>query len=163
MGEFIIPINIGCEKEIYSEFDPSGLSFSSDLTAYLSDYIEDRKLGEQVCIEVRSQTEPDMERLRKAFLLFADKLSRRNKREMIKSKVSALRLLLIGIVFIVVGILTESHIGQVIAVIISTIGSFSVWEASAVWIEPLPELRKRERILIKMSDTEFRYVKGDEK
>ena len=163
MGEFIIPINIGCEKEIYSEFDPSGLAFSSDLTAYLSDYIEDRKLGEQVCIEVRSKTEPDMERLRKAFLLFADKLSRRNKRETIKSKFRVLRLLLIGILFIVVSILTESLIGQVLAVIISTIGSFSVWEASAVWIETLPELRKRDRILRKMSDTEFRYVRGDGK
>ena len=48
MGEFIIPIRIQEENDLYSEFDPSGMSFSSDLVAYLSDYIEDRRLGEKV-------------------------------------------------------------------------------------------------------------------
>ena len=37
--------------------------------------------------------------------------------------------------------------GPVLAAIISTIGSFSIWEAAAIWLEDMPSLRKRERAL----------------
>lgn len=158
MSEFIIPINVREEKELYTEYDPSGLSLSSDLTAYLSDYVEDRKLGENVSIEIRSDTEPDMERIRKSFILFIDKLSRRNQREIRRNMINSVRLIVIGIVFIVVGIVSANHINSVIAVIISTIGSFSVWEASAVWIESLPALRKKERLLNKFAEAKIRYT-----
>ena len=50
----------------------------------------------------------------------------------------------------------------IIAAIISTIGSFSVWEASAKWIETLPELKKKERILNLLSEAEMRVKKGEE-
>ncbi len=161
MGEFIIPINVGEEKDMYTEYDPSGLSFSSNLTDYLSDYVEDRKLGERVCVEIRSDAEPDMEKIRKAFLLFIEKLSRRNRREIRRNQVNSMRLLLIGILFIVIGIVSASRINSVAAAIISTIGSFSVWEASAVWIETLPSLKKRERLLNMFAEAEIRYTGSD--
>lgn len=161
MGEFIIPINVGEEKDMYTEYDPSGLSFSSNLTDYLSDYVEDRKLGERVCVEIRSDAEPDMEKIRKAFLLFIEKFSRRNRREIRRNQVNSMRLLLIGILFIVIGIVSASRINSVEAAIISTIGSFSVWEASAVWIETLPSLKKRERLLNMFAEAEIRYTGSD--
>lgn len=161
MGEFIIPINVGEEKDMYTEYDPSGLSFSSNLTDYLSDYVEDRKLGERVCVEIRSDAEPDMEKIRKAFLLFIEKLSRRNRREIRRNQVNSMRLLLIGTLFIVIGIVSASRINSVAAAIISTIGSFSVWEASAVWIETLPSLKKRERLLNMFAEAEIRYTGSD--
>ena len=48
MGEFIIQVKVMEEKDLFTEFDPSGLSFSSDLAEYMVDYVEDRKLGERV-------------------------------------------------------------------------------------------------------------------
>ena len=161
MGEFIIPIKLGEEKDLFTEFDPSGLSFSSDLTEYLSDYVEDRRLGESVCIEIQSDNEPDIERIRKAFLLFVEKLSRRNRREIIRNQANSIRLLVIGILFIVIGIISANHINSVIAAIISTIGSFSVWEASAVWIEILPSLRKKDRLLDMFADAKIRFKGSD--
>lgn len=103
-----------------------------------------------------------MERLRKAFLLYIEKSSRRNRREKIKYRINAVRLLVIGIVFILAGLLLSSRVNEVVAAIISTIGSFSVWEASAIWIEKLPVLKKRERLLQMFAETEFRYAGSGE-
>ena len=38
MREFLIPIHVREEEELYSAFDPSGLTLSSSLTDYLVDY-----------------------------------------------------------------------------------------------------------------------------
>lgn len=161
MGEFMIPIHVREEQDLYSAYDPSGLSFSSDLKEYLSDCVEDRKPGESVCLEIQSDADLDIERLRKTFLLFIEKLSRRNRREMVRSRVKSIRLLGIGVLFIVIGIISANHINSVIAAIISTIGSFSVWEASAQWIEVILALRKRDRILNKLAEAELRMVRGE--
>lgn len=161
MSKFIIPIQVKDEQELYSRLDPSGLSFSSELTDYLSDCIEDRRLGEGVYIELSAAYPPDMERFKNAYLLYLKKQQERNKKEMAKSRVNALRLLLIGIAFILIGIIFSAFLNEVIAAIVSTIGSFSVWEASAVWIETLPELRKRERLLQMLMKADIEYRRGE--
>ncbi|MCR4901228.1 MAG: hypothetical protein K6A23_00045, partial [Butyrivibrio sp.] len=86
MSEFVITIHVNDEKELYSEFDPSGMSFSNEFAEYLKDYIEDRKIGEKVCYEVFSYNQIDMERLRKAYLLHLDKLHRRNQRDIKRNR-----------------------------------------------------------------------------
>ncbi len=162
MSDFIIPLSIQDEQTLYSSFDPSGLSLSSEITDYLSDYIEERRLGERVCLEVTTDSTFDTERFRKAYLLFMQKQQRRNRREIVSCNLNAVRLLLIGIIFIVIGIVFAPKMKEIIAAIISTIGSFSVWEASAHWIEALPELRKKERVLNLLSEAEMRVKKGEE-
>lgn len=161
MSKFIIPIQVMDEQELYSRLDPSGLSFSSELTDYLSDCIEDRRLGEGVYIELSAAYSPDMERFKNAYLLYLKKQQERNKKEMAKSRVNALRLLSIGIAFILIGIIFSAFLNEVIAAIISTIGSFSVWEASAVWIETLPVRRNRERLLQMLMKADIEYRRGE--
>lgn len=158
MGEFIIPIRVQEEKDLYAGLDPSGLSLSGELTDYLADYIEDRRLGERVCYEVRASKPVDMERLRKAYLLHMEKLRRRNRHEILKSRVNAVRLFIIGIAFILIGLLFARQMNDVLSAIIATVGSFSVWEASAVLIEVLPVLRKKDRILTMLSESELKLV-----
>lgn len=67
MREFIIPIYVREEEELYSAFDPSGLTLSSSLTDYLEDYVEDRKPGEAVCIDLRANAEINDGRFRKSY------------------------------------------------------------------------------------------------
>ena len=156
--EFIIHVYVGSERELYSEFDPFGLVLNSDLKEYLSDYLEDRRFLENVILELHSSDEPDMERFKKAYDQFMEKLISRNKREKRKYVHESVRLLLTGIAFIVLGILVKGKVDEVVAVIISTIGSFSVWEASAVWIKMLPSLRKRAVLLKYLSRAQIRFV-----
>ena len=161
MGEFSIPLYVREESSLYNEYDPSGTSFSSDLTDYLGDYIADRKLGEKVCIEIKSEKAIDASRFQNAFRKYIDKLSARNRKEIRLKKANAIRLLMIGILFVLLGIASASHINDVLTAIISTVASFSVWEASAVWIEVLPDLRKTDRILRVLADTDIRYMESE--
>ncbi len=155
--DFIIPVYIKGENELYSEFDPAGQALSSSLREYLSDCLEDRGFMENVILVLHSPELLDMNRFKNAYVAFLEKLISRNKKEMIKYKTDSFRLLIIGVVFIANGILLNGHIDQVFSVIISTIGSFSVWEASAVWIKMLPSLRKRGLLFKKLSKAEIRY------
>ena len=163
MSEFVVPIRVQEEQDLYAGLDPSGISLGADLTAYLSDLVVDRRIGETVRIEIHSATVLDMERFQKAYLLFIEKLRSRNRREIAKNKANALRLLLIGVAFIVIGIAFATRLNQVLAAIISTIGSFSVWEASAVWIETLPTLRAKDRLLKMFREAGIRFIgEGEE-
>lgn len=163
MNEFAIPLCVRDESSLYASFDPSGLKFSSELADYLEDYAQDRLPGEKVCVRITAETEPDMGRFETAYKGFFRQLTVRNRREMLKSNLRALRLLVIGILFIILGLACAAWIKEVPAAVISTIGSFSVWEASAEWIETLPVLRKRDRILKILSDAGISYVGSDTK
>ena len=54
-------------EKLYSAFDSSGLTLSSSLTEYLEDYVEERKLGEAVCIDFRANAEINDGRFRKSY------------------------------------------------------------------------------------------------
>ena len=51
--------------------------------------------------------------------------------------------------------------GGVTAAIVSTIGSFAIWEAAAAWIEEMPQIRVRSRILTLLAEAEIRYRRED--
>ena len=157
--DFLLPVSIRSEQELYSEFDPSGQVLSSSLRDYLSDYIEDRNIGEDVHLVLSSSEEPDMEHFRKAYSSFLDRLIERNRKEANRFKIDSVRLLITGIIFVAAGILLSGLINQVLAVIISTIGSFSIWEASAVWIKTLPNLRAKRLLMKKLAEATIRFEK----
>ena len=159
--DFLLPVSIRSEQELYSEFDPSGQVLSSSLRDYLSDYIEDRNIGEDVHLVLSSSEEPDMERFRKAYSSFLDRLIERNRKEANRFKIDSVRLLITGIIFVAAGILLSGLINQVLAVIISTIGSFSIWEASAVWIKTLPNLRAKRLLMKKLASAKIHFEKTD--
>ena len=155
MSKLTIPIRINEEEELYSPFDPSGLTLSNDLEDYLEKQLENRKPGEDVSIEIVAHVRIDSRRFREAYTQLFQKLQTRNKREMAESHIRAARLLTIGILFILIGIIFAPQIREIPAAVISTIGSFSIWEASAEWIEIFPALRKKERVLKRMADADI--------
>ena len=158
--DFVIPLYVEAEKDLYSEYDPSGLSLNSALMDYLSDCVEDRHFGADVLLVLRSPEKPDMDRFRKAEESYFERLISRNIKESRIYRTDSIRLLVLGIVFIAIGLFLNGRVNPVIGTIVSTIGSFSVWEASAVWIKTLPVLRGRRMVLKKLSTAEIRYEKA---
>lgn len=161
MSEFVIPIRIRDEQALYAPFDPAGLSFSGKFTDYLSGAIPDRKPGERVLFEITSDGPFDGERFQNAYALLISTLRRRNRRDMAKCHLSAVRLLLIGILFIMIGLALAPKLKEILAAIISTIGSFSVWEAAARWIETLPALIRKEKVLNVLEKAAIRTIGGN--
>ncbi len=147
MKTFCIPIKVEDESDLYDKFLPSGLSFSGELVDYLTDYIEDRKIGEKVCIELHAAAEPDMERFRNTYTAYIEKLIRRNKRETAKIDLQAIMSLALGILFVVAGFTLADRIDRIATEILAAGGSFALWGAIAAFLETLPTLRYKTKLL----------------
>lgn len=147
MKTFCIPIKVDDEADLYDKFLPSGLSFSGELVDYLTDYIEDRKIGEKVCIELHAAAEPDMERFRNTYTAYIEKLIHRNKRETAKIDLQAIMSLALGILFVVAGFTLADRIDRIATEILAAGGSFALWGAIAAFLETLPTLRHKTKLL----------------
>lgn len=151
----VIPVCVDDESALYQAYDPMGLRLSDGFRDYLEDFIEDRKPGEGVRLELTCPRGFDLEHFRWAFRCHIDRLRRKNHRNRLRRRANALRLLGIGVTFILIGIVFAKSMGEVAAAIVSTVGSFSIWEASAIWIEEMPVITARERILAMLSEAEI--------
>ena len=147
MKTFCIPIKVDDESDLYEKFLPSGLAFSGELMDYLEDYLEDRKVGEKVCIELHAAAEPDMERFRNTYNAHIEKLVRRNKRETRKVDLQAVMFLVMGIVFVSIGFIFADKIDRIATEILAAGGSFALWGAIAAFLETLPTLRYKAKQL----------------
>lgn len=144
---FTIPISIDSETDLYEPFNPAGNTLSAGLCDYLESFVEDREVGQEVRLELACAAPIDLDRFGGAYRAHVDALARRCKTKRAKRSANAVRLLCIGVTFVVAGLALTGEVGPVLAAIISTIGSFSIWEAAAIWLEDIPSLRKRERVL----------------
>ena len=57
----VIPICVDDERALYDEFDPADQRFSDAFKGYLEDFIEDRKPGEGVRLELAGSKDFDLE------------------------------------------------------------------------------------------------------
>ena len=147
MKTFCIPIRVDDEGDLYDKFLPSGLSFSGELVDYLTDYIEDRKTGEKIRIELHASKEPDMERFRNTYTAYIQKRIQRNKRETHKVDLQAIMFLGLGIAFVVIGFALADKIDRIATEILAAGGSFALWGAIAAFLETLPTLRYKTKLL----------------
>ena len=147
MNTFCIPIRVDDEADLYDRFLPSGLSFSGELVDYLEDYLQDRKVGEKVCIELHAAAEPDMEHFRNTYNAHIEKLIRRNKRETRKVDLQAVMFLAMGILFVAIGFVFADKIDRIATEIFAAGGSFALWGAIAAFLETLPTLRYKTKLL----------------
>lgn len=151
----VIPICVDDERALYDEFDPGDQRLSDAFKGYLEDFIEDRKPSGGVRLELAGSKDFDLERFRRAYRRYIDRLRQRNRRDRVRKTASALRLLGIGVAFVLIGIAFARNMGEVMAAIVSTVGSFAIWEASAVWIEEMPVIAARKRILTRLGEAEI--------
>jgi len=151
LDTFCIPIKVEDETDLYAKFLPSGLSFSGELVDYLADYIEDRKTGEKLSIELHAANEPDIERFRATYSAYNQKMIQRNKRETRNVDIQAIMFLVLGIAFVVIGIVLADKIDRIAAEILAAGGSFALWGAISAFLETLPTLRFKTKLLEKVA------------
>ncbi len=147
-----VKLKIEEEKDLYDPFDPDGESLSGDVKAYIVDRIPERKLGDDVELQIIAAEPLDRERLKRAFCRWYDVEERKLKSEYRKNLVQQLHMFAVCVCFIAVSLALESKVGVVWFTVLSTIGAFSMWEAASIWIIQNPRLRLRKRIVGKLKD-----------
>ncbi|MDO4537880.1 MAG: hypothetical protein Q4B54_06945 [Coriobacteriales bacterium] len=144
---FTVPIHSSSESELFETFDPGGTRLSSGLKHYLETFVEDRVAGQEVRLELSCAGGMDIARFEQAYRAYIDALIKRCRSKRAGLIAHALCLLAIGVAFVFVGLACAEILSPVPSAIVSTVGSFSIWEASSIWIVEMPELRKREHVL----------------
>ncbi len=138
-----ITIHVDEENELYNSFDPNHETLSDDFVSYVESRLEGKKIAERVQLTIECEGSVDVEQLEKAMDCFLESRRKTLNREKRINKFESLRLLIIGCLFVVAGIVFADVFTSVVAAIISTVGSFSIWEASNIWIKENPALRLR--------------------
>lgn len=152
---FEIRVKIDREEDLYCGFDEAGLTLSDDVLEYITKSLEGRRRGEKLRLSFVSGLDLDEGRLERAIGLYMQSVERSVERLKRSSWLNSLRLLAIGVVFIVLGLVFTDRMGAVAAAIVSTIGSFSVWEAANVWIQEFPAIRAKERAVSFLKQSEL--------
>ena len=152
---FEVRVKIDREEDLYCGCDEAGLTLNEDVLAYITKALEGRRRGDKLRLCFVSALDLDERRLEKAIERYMQSVERSVKRLKRSSWLNSLRLLAIGVIFIVLGLVFTDRMGAVAAAIVSTIGSFSVWEAANVWIQQFPAIRARERAVMFLKQSEL--------
>ena len=154
-----IKICISEEAELYNSFDESGKTLSSDFIDYVSNALENRTVGERLAFRISSPDNIDETRLKNALSEYCESQGIVLKKQKSAKRINELRLLSIGVLFVVLGITFGTKINEVAATIISTIGSFSIWEAANIWLQELPKLKMEERKIKFLQNYQLTIIK----
>ena len=152
-----IGLTIHEESELYNPFDEELLN--DDLISFLHDRF--RRTGIDAALCIRSFCPLDESRFRNAFTRFCAEAKGDVERMRKRNHMRELRMLLIGIVFILLWLFISARTDGLGPEILSIIGSFAVWEAANVLIVENPELRLEKYLVNRLEKAEItiEYVK----
>ncbi len=142
-----INIRLKDETELYDPLDPEQMTLSDDVIGYVMEKGQRKKLGEQLEIHLISDEPVDREHAEKAFDRWCDDTLLNIKKEYRRNHMQQLWMFLIGVLFIAVSLFAQGKVNAVIFTVLSTIGAFSIWEASGFFIIKNPQLRFRRRMV----------------
>ena len=159
MNTYTIKVKVTNKSEVYNSYDPDRLTLNEDMIDYIRSFSVKCRNADRVIIEFISDTSLDEEELRKAFTIMLDDETEKLRQEKKRNNIRQLWMLGIGCLFIIMGLLLGSYTGELTAAILSSVGSFSLWEAAAIWIVENPKNRLKRRWLEHLKNTELTFVK----
>lgn len=154
-----IRIKVENEEELFDSMDPDGNTLSRDVKDYLFDKLQIGPRNDEVEICVISEGTIDKERFETGINNWVDDETRKIKSERHMNGFRQLRLFLVGIAFIALSIAVEIKVGAIWYTILSTIGAFSIWEATSYWLVHNPKLMARKHYINRLK-SRFRIVIG---
>ncbi len=156
----MIKIKINNEEDLYNSFDLFAETLSDDLISYINNKLDISSIKEIEDIEIIATKKIDEEKFKKAFFKYCDEqLLLINKKQKINTT-KQIWMLLIGIVFIIFSLVLANKINVITLEIISTIGSFSIWESANSWLLESKVIRfnKLKTKKLKNSVIKFNYL-----
>ena len=157
MGTHVIKLKVKKEEDLYNPFDPDRTILCDDVRNYVIDRLKERHLREDIELHVISEEQLDQDALRNAFRIWIETEEESIKKENAGNQLRQFLLLAVGIGFIAANLVLHDHLHAVGQTIISTIGAFSIWEASNSWLIRSTWIKSR-RIMMNVLKKNFRIV-----
>ena len=152
---FMIKIKIKTESDLYHPFDEDQKTLSEDVISYIERKYEEKHLGDKPVIRIICDEEIDEHAVREAFHSHVESEKESIRKEAKINTLKQLRLFAIGIAFIALWLTLSANIENILIEVLSIVGSFSIWEATNIWIVDKPELRVRKKRLEYLSGTKI--------
>lgn len=154
-------VNIKDESELYNSFDKFEETLSEDLISYINSKEEITSIKEKEDIEIISTQKIDEEKFKKAFEKYCDEQLLIIKRKQKINRTKQFWMLVIGIVFIIFSLVLANKINIITLEIVSTIGSFSIWESANSWLIESKVIRYNKKKAIKLKNSELKFINGN--
>ncbi len=155
--QYYINLKVEREQDLYNPFDPEK-NLSEDVKGYIMNKLSNKHGHSAVRIRIIHR-EPVREKdVRDAFSRWVEDSKTEMKRLEKRNIIKMLWLFAVGIAIIAISLIIQSTISALLFTIITTVGTFSIWEGGNIWIMAGPELRLQQMIfkrLIKSADIEF--------
>ncbi|MBQ3380067.1 MAG: hypothetical protein IJG50_09460 [Clostridia bacterium] len=155
MGRFEIKLRIRSEDELYNRFDEDRLVLSDDVISYITDRFEEKHFGDGLALRIISDTPVNKDAVTAAFARNIQIMQQKKKKEYKRNIAKQLKFLVVGVIFLAAGILLAISLNKILLAVISTIGSFAIWEAASIWIVKNPQKRLESMLLSRLSETEL--------
>ncbi len=152
MSNRIIKLRLKTENDLYNPLDPDRTVLSSEVKEYLSERFQERRRGDSVELRILSEEALDQNAVRTALKNWVDAEKQAMKISNRKSLMAQTILFIFGFLLILSSILLSGKIPAIWEAVLSTIGSFSIWEASGRWMIRRPQLNAKRIILEQLSD-----------
>ena len=150
-------IKIDNENELYNPFDKFEETLSEDLISYINNKEEIISIKEKENIEIISTKKIDEDKFKKSFEKYCDEQLILINRQQKINRTKQIGMLIVGIIFIIFSILLTDKISIIILEIISTIGSFSIWESANSWLLQSKAIKFNKLRTMKLKNSEIKF------
>lgn len=152
-------IKIDNEDELYNSFDKFGETLSEDLISYINNKSEVSPIKQKEDIEIVSSSKIDEERFKKSFEKYCNEQLTLINRQQAINRTKQIGMLFVGIIFIIFSLVLADRINILIIEIISTIGSFSIWESANSWLLQSKVIKFNKMRALKLKNSEIKFEK----
>lgn len=150
-------IKIDSEGELYNSFDKYEETLSEDLISYINNKEEVSSIKEKETIELISKEKIDEDKFKKAFEKYCNEQLMLIKRKQKINSTKQIWLLVLGIIFIIFSITLADKLNVIVLEIISTIGSFSIWESANSWLLQSKVIKFEKLKILRLKSCEIKF------
>ena len=143
MNTRTIKMKLNKEDDLYHPLDPDGILLSEEVKDYLFDRLSEKAFREQIELRIRFEGPFDQNKAETAIRKWPETELANMRRESKLNILKQIRLIAVGLVFIMASLVLKDKIPIVWDTVLATIGSFSIWEASNIWLIQNPRIRNR--------------------
>lgn len=151
-------IRIENENELYNSFDKYEETLSENLISYITCKESITPIKERETIKIYSKENLNEDKFKNAFNKYCDDQLILIKRKQKINSTKQIWLLFIGMLFIVFSITLTNKINIIILEIISTIGSFSIWESANSWLLQSKAIKFDKLRILKLKKSEIKFL-----
>ena len=155
--KYEIQLNIENEEQLYNSFDKFNNTLSDDVYSYINNRMEFAHITDKIEIKLHSNERIDNDNFIQSYNNYIDEQLKLAQKESKFNTTKQIWLLGIGILFIIFSLIFSEKINVIVLEIISTIGSFSIWESANSWLIERKIIKGKKIRLRRLKNAEIKF------